>query len=63
MIYEFYRRHIIKKKNLKFFLLILFLFACSNNNVSERPNIIFIMSDDHAVPAVSSYDGFLSNVF
>ena len=29
----------------------------------ERPNIIFMMSDDHAVPAISSYNGFLSEVF
>ena len=25
-----------------------------------RPNILFIMSDDHAAPAVSAYDGFLA---
>ena len=50
-------------KNLKILSFILLLFGCSNKNFSERPNIIFIMSDDHAVPAVSSYNGFLSNVF
>lgn len=30
---------------------------------SKRPNIIFIMSDDHAIPAISAYDGFLSKIF
>jgi len=30
---------------------------------SSRPNIVFIMSDDHAVNAVSSYQGRLSAVF
>jgi len=28
----------------------------------RRPNIIFIMSDDHAAPAISAYKGFLSQV-
>jgi len=28
----------------------------------KRPNILFIMSDDHAAPAVSAYRGFLSGV-
>jgi len=28
-----------------------------------RPNIIYIMSDDHAVPAISAYGSFLSDVF
>jgi len=27
-----------------------------------RPNIIYIMSDDHAAPAISAYKGFLSGV-
>ena len=26
----------------------------------ERPNILYIMSDDHAAPAISAYDGFLA---
>ena len=30
--------------------------------VSERPNIVFIMSDDHAVSAVSAYKDWLSKV-
>jgi len=28
----------------------------------NRPNILFIMSDDHAAPAISAYKGFLSEV-
>jgi arylsulfatase A-like enzyme len=28
----------------------------------QQPNIIFIMSDDHAAPAISAYAGFLSGV-
>ncbi len=28
----------------------------------ERPNILFIMSDDHAAPAISAYGGFLAEV-
>jgi arylsulfatase A-like enzyme len=27
---------------------------------SDRPNILFIMSDDHAAPAISTYGGFLA---
>ena len=30
---------------------------------TQRPNIIFIMSDDHAAPAISAYKGFLSGAF
>jgi len=28
----------------------------------KRPNIIYIMSDDHAAPAISAYKGFLASV-
>ena len=28
----------------------------------QKPNIIFIMSDDHAAPAISAYKGFLTQV-
>jgi arylsulfatase A-like enzyme len=28
----------------------------------KRPNILYIMSDDHAAPAISAYGGFLSDV-
>ncbi len=36
-----------------------FLFA---GNTSEKPNILFIMSDDHAANAISCYGGRLSDV-
>ena len=43
------------------------LFGCAEKgqqNMSnvERPNIVFIMSDDHAVAAVSAYDDWLSEI-
>ena len=34
----------------------------TNSVVTERPNIVFIMSDDHAVSAVSAYNDWLSKV-
>jgi len=30
---------------------------------ARRPNIIYIMSDDHAAPAISAYNGFLAETF
>lgn len=44
-------------------LVILFIASsCSNQDkeVEDRPNIIFIMADDHAYQAISSYDGSLN---
>jgi len=36
--------------------------SCSVKKKKQgRPNILFIMSDDHAVPAISAYNGFLSD--
>ena len=47
---------------LSFFLLFLFI-SCSNDTkqdaAKKRPNIIFIMSDDHAYQAISAYDNRL----
>ena len=40
------------KKNY-LFLVLIFLSACSDKD--ERPNILFIMSDDHAYQAISAY--------
>ncbi len=34
--------------------------SCSNDQEPARPNIIFIMSDDHAYQAMSCYDGSLN---
>ena len=41
--------------------------GCTNGyrlfgRTGRRPNILFIMSDDHAAPAISAYGGFLSGV-
>jgi hypothetical protein len=44
-------------------MVVVLLFACKNNKkeiekptaLEERPNIVFIMSDDHAFQAVSAY--------
>ena len=30
--------------------------------VSQKPNILFIMTDDHALAAISAYKGFLAEV-
>ena len=35
-------------------IVLIFLSACSD--IDERPNILFIMSDDHAYQAISAYD-------
>ena len=47
-------------KGIKFFLLWFSMSACSINNAraaynQDKPNIIFIMSDDHAYQAISAY--------
>lgn len=50
-----------------FFISTLFIVGCKDNNSSEKselktyekPNIIFIMSDDHAYQAISAYDDAL----
>lgn len=46
------------RKHLAICLLILVVFipAFSQNAATKRPNIIFIMSDDHAYQAISAYD-------
>lgn len=33
-----------------------------NNHESDRPNILFIMTDDHALAAISAYQGYLSKI-
>ena len=40
-------------KNIYLLIIILFLSACADKD--ERPNILFIMSDDHAYQAISAY--------
>ena len=46
------------------FFLALQLVAQSETNVNttDRPNIVFIMSDDHAVSAVSAYNDWLAEI-
>ncbi len=51
-------------KQLAFFLLTLALFSCNpgtetQKKAQSRPNIIFIMSDDHAYQAISAYSNRL----
>ena len=40
----------------KFFFLFLIIAGCSENINNKKPNILFIMSDDHAYQAISAYD-------
>ena len=52
---------------LPFAFLFLTLSQCQSNqedagNESNRPNILFIMSDDHTSQAVSAYGGMLADV-
>ena len=60
--------------NFSFLIFIIFtLFACQSQQREpsgknraanfQHPNIIFMMSDDHAAPAISAYNGFLADVF
>lgn len=40
---------------LQFFGAIIFFSACEKNIETQKPNIVFIMSDDHAFQAISAY--------
>jgi len=47
------------------FLVMMMFFSCSssqNEQQKQNPNIIFIMADDHAYQAVSSYGGLLAGL-
>lgn len=49
----------------KFIILFLFLgtiISCTRKETEERPNILFIMSDDHATNAISAYGSRLNKV-
>ena len=55
--------------NIKYFYLTFILLSVNlfgqNDSISEtenRPNIVFIMSDDHAVSAVSAYNDWLAKI-
>ena len=41
-------------KKIYLLFLVIFLSGCSDKD--ERPNILFIMSDDHAYQAISAYE-------
>ncbi|MFI3306355.1 MAG: sulfatase [Rikenellaceae bacterium] len=42
---------------------VLILSGCSQQmEEAKRPNILFIMTDDHAISAISAYDGYLAEV-
>lgn len=46
-------------------VLMMSFFSCKTEKkveVSQKPNILFIMTDDHALAAISAYKGFLSEV-
>ena len=48
------------KKFILFFFLLTLLFSCELEK-PQPPNIVFIMSDDHAFQAVSAYGHNLNN--
>ena len=43
-------------KHFYLFFLLAFTFSCSKSENTKSPNILFIMSDDHAYQAISAYD-------
>ena len=62
-------KKIIQMNNIKYFYLTFILLSVNlfgqNDSISEtenRPNIVFIMSDDHAVSAVSAYNDWLAKI-
>ncbi|MFT6480278.1 MAG: arylsulfatase A-like enzyme, partial [Spirosomataceae bacterium] len=47
-------------KNLLLLIIVIFSFtSCKKAEEQKRPNILFIMSDDHAYQAISAYDNTL----
>ena len=46
----------MKNYSLLTFVFLLSLFSCSEKFENKKPNILFIMSDDHAYQAISAYD-------
>jgi arylsulfatase A-like enzyme len=43
-----------------FLLLLTLAIPAGASSAQDRPNILYIMSDDHAAPAISAYGGFLA---
>ncbi len=48
--------------NLRTYLSTLVLFACLTASSADRPNIVFVFSDDHATQAISAYGGRLADI-
>ncbi len=54
-----------QQRNLLFILFFISILGCTGpvkNEIKQRPNIVFIMSDDHAFQAISAYGGPLADV-
>ena len=51
----------MKKKPTVLLSIIVFMAACHHTELTKRPNIIYIMSDDHAYQAISAYGHGLNN--
>ena len=51
----------MKKSFSLIFILSIIFFSCNSEKEDKRPNILFIMSDDHAYQAISSYGYNLNN--
>ena len=53
------------KKHIVTTLILLSFIGCKTAKkeaISQKPNILFIMTDDHALAAISAYKGFLAEV-
>ena len=53
------------KKRILLSILIATIYSCKtaqNERVAKKPNILFIMTDDHALAAISAYKGYLAEV-
>lgn len=66
-IYKLKSQHIMKviKNNYKIFFPILFivlLASCTSEKQNTKPNIIYIMSDDHCAQAIGAYDMRLASL-
>jgi arylsulfatase A-like enzyme len=53
------------KLRIVYLVLVLVFFSCKTDTekeVAKKPNILFIMTDDHALAAISAYQGYLSKI-
>ncbi len=56
------RRDALKQLSLATASLAFPIYSCAKENNPKRPNILYIMSDDHAANAISCYGGRLANI-